>query len=68
VRALAPSAETITALHHFHPLAEIDLPLFVNDFHPEMNLVLDKKTFISILTRSPCLSFNIHLRMVYELL
>jgi hypothetical protein len=36
-----PSSETIATLHHFHPLAEVDLPPFVDDFHLKTNLVLD---------------------------
>jgi len=59
----APSTESIVALHHLHPLTKVDLPLFVNDFHLETNLVLDSKTFIFPLTRSPHPS-----NMVYELL
>ncbi len=39
VRALAPTThvaplvKTITTLHHLHPLVEVDLLLFVDDFH-----------------------------------
>jgi hypothetical protein len=54
--------------HHFHPLAEVDLPLFVKDFHPEMDFVLDKETFIYALTRSPHLSSGSLSSMVYEFL
>jgi hypothetical protein len=42
---VAPSTKTIAALHHFHPLAEVDFPSFVNDFHPKTDLVLDKEAF-----------------------
>jgi hypothetical protein len=52
----------------FHPLAEVDLPPFVNDFHLKMNLVLDWKTFIFVLTHSSCLSSNGHSGVVYEFL
>jgi hypothetical protein len=31
----APSVETITAFRHFHPLAKVNLPLFIEDFHLE---------------------------------
>jgi len=65
---MAPSAKTITTLRHFHPLAEVDLPPFVNNFHPKMDLVLDRKAFIYALTHSPCLSSSGPLGMVYELL
>jgi len=54
--------------HHFHPLAEVDLPLFVKDFHPEMDFVLDKETFIYALTCSPHLSSGSLSSMVYEFL
>jgi hypothetical protein len=53
---------------HFHPLAKVDLPPFINDFHPKMNLVLDRKTFINVFAHSPHLSFNGPSGMVYELL
>jgi hypothetical protein len=39
------------ALHYLHPLAEVNFPPFVEDFHPEMDLVLDRETFIYALTR-----------------
>jgi len=65
---VAPSVETIAALCHFHPLVEVNLFPFVNNFHLKMNLVLDKTTFIYVLTCSPRLSFNDLLSMVYELL
>jgi hypothetical protein len=63
-----PSTKTILAFCHFHPLAEVDLAFFVNDFHLEMDHVLDKEAFIYVLPRFPCLSFDGPLRMVYELL
>ncbi len=63
-----PSLETITTFWHFHPLAKVDLLPFVNDFHLEMNLVLDKKAFIYMLPCFPRLSFNNPSSMVYELL
>jgi hypothetical protein len=65
---MAPSVETIVAFCHLHQLVEVDLPLFVNDFHPEMDLVLDRKTFIFALMHSPSLSFGDPSGMVYELL
>jgi hypothetical protein len=54
----APSSKTIATLCHFHPLVEVDLPLFINDFHPETDFVLDRKAFISTLIHSPYLSSN----------
>jgi len=65
---VAPSTDTIAALCHFHPSAKVDLLLFVYNFHPKMNIVLDKEAFISALTRSPRLSSGDPLCMVYELL
>jgi hypothetical protein len=65
---MASSVETIMALHHLHPLVNVELPLFVDDFHLETNLTLDRKTFIYTLTHSPCLSSNNPLILVYELL
>ncbi len=63
-----PSAETIMTLCHLHPLVEVDLPPFVEDFHPEMDLVLDRETFIYALTCSPHLSFGNPSSMVYGFL
>jgi len=65
---VAPFIKTIASLHHFHPLVEVDLPLFVDEFHLEMDLVLDKEAFIFVLMRSPRLSSNGPSSMVYELL
>jgi len=63
-----PLIETITALWHLLPLAEVDFFPFVDNFHPKMNFVLNRKTFISMLPCSPHLSFSSPLGMVYELL
>jgi hypothetical protein len=41
VCALAPLVETIATFQHLHPLAKVDLPPFVDDFHLEIDLVLD---------------------------
>jgi len=65
---MAPLIKTIMALHHFHPLVKVDLPPFVDDFHLETNLILDREAFISTLTHSPSFSFNGLSGMVYELL
>jgi hypothetical protein len=65
---VAPSIKTIATLCHLHPLAEADLPPFVNDFHPKTNLVLDRKAFIFTLTPFPHLSSGGPSSMVYELL
>ncbi len=65
---VAPLVETIADLRHFHPLAEVDLSFFVNDFHLEMDFVLNREAFISTLTCLPCCSFDDPLGMVYEFL
>jgi len=65
---VTPSTETIATFCHLHPLVEVDLPPFVNNFHLETNLVLDKKIFIFTLTCFPHLSSNDPSSMVYELL
>jgi hypothetical protein len=50
---VAPLVKTIVVFHHLHPLVEVDLHSFVDDFHPKMDLVLDKKAFIFVLMHSP---------------
>jgi hypothetical protein len=65
---MAPSTKTITTFRHLHPLAEVDLPPFVDDFYLETNLVSDREAFISTFTRAPIFSSNDLLSMVYELL
>jgi len=65
---VAPSNETTGVLHLLHPLVEVDLPLFVDDFHLEMKVILNQETFISTLVCSPRLSSNGSSGMVYELL
>jgi hypothetical protein len=59
-----PSTETIVAFCHLHPLAKVDFPPFVDDFHLNMDLVLDRKAFILI--HFPHLSFDSPSGMVYE--
>jgi hypothetical protein len=65
---VAPSTKTIVSIRHLHPLVGVDLPPFVDDSHPKINFFLDRKAFISILTRFPCLSSNDASCTVYELL
>jgi hypothetical protein len=50
-----------------HSLVEIDIPTFINDFHPKMEVTLDQEAFIFALACSPFF-FNGILGMVYELL
>jgi hypothetical protein len=72
--ALVPNTLTTTSneitgiLHLFHSLAEVDLPLFVDDFHPETEVTLDRKAFVFALAQSPHLYSNGPSSMVYELL
>jgi hypothetical protein len=63
---MAPLVENVATFHHFHLLVKNDFPPFVNDFHLEMDLVLDKDAFISTLTRFPCLSSSSPLGMVSQ--
>jgi hypothetical protein len=63
-----PFDETIGVLCFFHSLFEVDFPFFVDDFHLEMEIILNWKTFISTLAYSPCFSFGGPLGMVYEFL
>jgi len=65
---LAPSTKTIVALHRLHPLVKVDLPPFVNNFHPKTNFILDIEAFIYALTHFPHLSLDGASDMVYELL
>jgi hypothetical protein len=65
---VAPLVKTIATFCHLHPLTEVDLPPFVDDFHPNIDIVLDIKAFISALTHSPHLSSGSPSSMVYELL
>jgi hypothetical protein len=63
---MAPSVETIVAFHHLHPLAKVDLPPFVENFHLKTDLDLNKKAFIFALTCFSRLSSNGLLGTVYE--
>ncbi len=62
-----PWAKTIATLPHLHPLVKVDLPLFIDDFHPK-RILFWKEAFIFVLTHFPCFSSNSPLSMVYELL
>jgi hypothetical protein len=63
-----PSNETMVAFHLFHPLAHVNLPPFINDFHLEMEVTLDQEAFIFTLACSSRLSSNSLLSTMYELL
>ncbi len=68
MHALAPLAKTIATLHHVHPLVKVDIPPFVNYFHPKMDFIFDRDAFISTLTSFPRLSSNSPSNMVYQFL
>ncbi len=63
-----PSNETMGVFHIFHPHGKVDLPLSVNDFRLRMKVTIDQKAFVFALTRSPHLSSNGALNMVYKIL
>jgi hypothetical protein len=65
---MVPLVKTIVAFRHLHPLVKVDFPPFVNYFHPEMDLILDREAFISTLTHFPHLSSSDPSSMVYQLL
>jgi hypothetical protein len=62
------SNETMGVLRLLHPLVEVDLPFFVDDFHPEAEVTLDWQTFVFALVCSLHLSSDGPWSMVYELL
>ncbi len=64
----APFDETTWVLHLFHPLVEVDFRLFVDDFHHEIEVILNWEAFICTLASSPHLSSSGPSGMVYELL
>jgi len=55
-------------LNLFHPFVEVDFFPFVDDFHLEMEVILNQETFVSALACSPHLSFGGPLGMLHELL
>jgi hypothetical protein len=65
---MTPTTKTIINFRHFHPLAEVDLPFVINNFHPNTNIFLDKEAFIFALAHSPHFSFGDPLSIVYEFL
>jgi hypothetical protein len=40
-----PFNETTWVLRFFHPFIEVDFPPFVDDFHPEMKVILNQEAF-----------------------
>jgi hypothetical protein len=65
---VAPSDKTTRVFHLLHPFAKVDLPPFVDDFHLEMEVTLDRMEFIFALVCPPCFSFDGPSSMVYEFL
>ncbi|KAL2635507.1 hypothetical protein R1flu_006986 [Riccia fluitans] len=59
---------TIESLRQLHPSALQDLPPFVDDYHPDSDLLLDWDIFITALAKSPRLSSGGPSAMVFELL
>jgi hypothetical protein len=50
---LATFDKTIKVLHFLHTIIAIDFPPFVNDFHCEMEVILNQEAFVSALVLSP---------------
>ncbi len=65
---VAPSNETMGVLYFLHPYVKLDLPRFVDNFHPKTKVILDRETFIFALVHSSRISFDGPVGMVYELL
>jgi hypothetical protein len=63
-----PSVKTIVALRRLHPLVKVDLPPFVDNFHPKTNFILHIEALVYALKHFPHLSLDGPLGMVYELL
>jgi hypothetical protein len=59
--------ETTRIFHLLHPLVEVDLPPFVDDFHPEIKVILNWKHLSFFKICSPHVSFGGPLGMMYEL-
>jgi hypothetical protein len=61
---VVPFDETTLAFRLFHSMQKVDLLAFVNDFHLNIKVILDWDTFIFVLARSSCLSFDRPLSMM----
>jgi len=64
---IAPFNETMGILRLFHPLVEVDIPPFIDDFHLETEVTLNREAFVFALVHSLHLSSSGPLGMVYEL-
>jgi hypothetical protein len=60
--------KTTGVLYFLHPLAKVDLPPFLDNFHHEMEVTLNQNAFVFTLAHSPRFSTNCLSAMVYELL
>jgi len=58
---VAPLNKTTIILHLVQPLTKVDLPHFVDDFHPEIVVTLDWKAFIFAL-----LVYHVFLSMTFQ--
>jgi len=65
---VAPFNETMGVLYFLHPYVKLDLPCFVDNFHPKTKVILDRETFIFALVHSSRISFDGPVGMVYEFL
>lgn len=63
---MVPFDETMATFKPFHPLAKVDFPLFVNDFHLKIEVTSHRKAFIFALTCSSHLISNSISSMVYK--
>ncbi len=50
---MVPSNETMATLQFLHPLAKVDFPPFINDFHLKTKVTSHQEAFIFSLTCSP---------------
>ncbi len=65
---VVPFNETMVAFCFLHPLVEVNLPFFIDDFHPNTKVILNQDAFISTLACSLCFSFSGLSNIVHELL
>jgi len=65
---ITPFDKTVGVLRLLHPLVEVDIALFIDDFHYDMEVILNQKALIFPLVCSPHFSFGGLLSMVYEFL
>ncbi len=61
-----PFDKTIKVFCFLHQHVEVDLPFFIDDFHREMEVTLNREAFIYVLAYLPCLSSGGISPIVYE--